>query len=219
MDYVLQAALSGVDRLYFHQGTIGNCVSLLLDSSSTPFLDIYSLLSLWQAYCFWNTTVINAPYYASYFVSQFLGTDGVSRSMPVISSESESESDSSIATYAVYSSSTSTLLRTLIYNSNYYDGTAGTGTPRSNTTVKLSGLPTGIIGSTVTAVRLTAENAAVVIEEGGEVTIGGGMTFGSGCEVVGEQVKERLVAVSDSGGVASVSVSVMESEAVIVDFT
>ena len=27
MDYVLQGALAGVDRLYFHQGTIGNCVS------------------------------------------------------------------------------------------------------------------------------------------------------------------------------------------------
>lgn len=26
MDYVLQGALAGVDRLYFHQGTIGNCV-------------------------------------------------------------------------------------------------------------------------------------------------------------------------------------------------
>lgn len=28
VDYVLQAAINGVDRLYFHQGTIGNCVSL-----------------------------------------------------------------------------------------------------------------------------------------------------------------------------------------------
>jgi hypothetical protein len=27
VDYVLQGALNGVDRLYFHQGTISNCVS------------------------------------------------------------------------------------------------------------------------------------------------------------------------------------------------
>ena len=30
VDYVLQGALNGVDRLYFHQGTISNCVSTLL---------------------------------------------------------------------------------------------------------------------------------------------------------------------------------------------
>ena len=29
MDYVLQAALNGVDRLYFHQGTISNCVRMI----------------------------------------------------------------------------------------------------------------------------------------------------------------------------------------------
>lgn len=27
IDYSLQAALNGIERLYFHQGTIGNCVS------------------------------------------------------------------------------------------------------------------------------------------------------------------------------------------------
>ena len=27
IDYTLQAVLNNVDRLYFHQGTIGNCVS------------------------------------------------------------------------------------------------------------------------------------------------------------------------------------------------
>lgn len=32
MDYALQGALAGVKRLYFHQGTIGDCVSLLIQS-------------------------------------------------------------------------------------------------------------------------------------------------------------------------------------------
>lgn len=27
VDYVMQAMMIGVDRLYFHQGTIGNCES------------------------------------------------------------------------------------------------------------------------------------------------------------------------------------------------
>ena len=29
IDYSLQGALNGVDRLYFHQGTISNCVSVI----------------------------------------------------------------------------------------------------------------------------------------------------------------------------------------------
>ena len=29
MDYVLQGALNSIERLYFHQGTIGDCVSHL----------------------------------------------------------------------------------------------------------------------------------------------------------------------------------------------
>ena len=33
-DYVLQGVLNTIDRLYFHQDTIGNCVSPSLPSSS-----------------------------------------------------------------------------------------------------------------------------------------------------------------------------------------
>lgn len=66
--------------------------------------------------------------------------------------------------------------------------------------------------------RLTAKDAGVTIGQGGAevgaVTIGGGMTFGSGCEVSGEQTGESVAV---SGGVANVVVQ--ESEAVIVDFT
>ncbi|KAF8076004.1 hypothetical protein FPV67DRAFT_1664317 [Lyophyllum atratum] len=50
VEYALQAALNGVERLYFHQGTIGNC-----------------------QYCWF---IVEAPYYGAAFVSEFLGTDG-----------------------------------------------------------------------------------------------------------------------------------------------
>lgn len=143
--------------------------------------------------------MINAPYYGAYFVSQFLGTDGASVSML-------SPSTDNIATYAVYSPSGS-LLRALIYNSNYFDGTGA----RSTATVRLSGLPSG---SSASMVSLTAERATVVVGVSGSVTIGGGMAFGSGCEVSGTQTAKSVAV---SGGVASVSVQ--ESEAVIVDFT
>ncbi|KAI0259233.1 glycoside hydrolase family 79 protein [Gloeopeniophorella convolvens] len=53
VDYVLQGALNGIERLYFHQGTIGNC-----------------------QYCFWGRYTTGAPFYGAYFVSQFFGTDG-----------------------------------------------------------------------------------------------------------------------------------------------
>ncbi|KII96009.1 glycoside hydrolase family 79 protein [Plicaturopsis crispa FD-325 SS-3] len=53
VDYVLQAALNGADRLYFHHGTIGNC-----------------------QYCWWGASAVYTPYYGAAFVSEFLGTDG-----------------------------------------------------------------------------------------------------------------------------------------------
>ncbi|CAL1708072.1 unnamed protein product [Somion occarium] len=75
VDYVLQGALNGVDRLYFHQGTIGNC-----------------------AYCFWGTSSIFTPYYGVAFVSEFLGTDGAKVAML-------DDGTSAIGVYVVYSSS------------------------------------------------------------------------------------------------------------------
>ncbi|KAF5393616.1 hypothetical protein D9757_000409 [Collybiopsis confluens] len=53
VDYVLQGALNGAERLYFHQGTIGNC-----------------------QYCWWGRFTTGAPFYGAYFVTEFLGTDG-----------------------------------------------------------------------------------------------------------------------------------------------
>jgi len=50
IDYVLQGMINGVDRLYFHQGTLGNC-----------------------QYCFWGQSTVNAPFYGAAFVSDFLG--------------------------------------------------------------------------------------------------------------------------------------------------
>ncbi|KAH7916149.1 glycoside hydrolase family 79 protein [Hygrophoropsis aurantiaca] len=58
MDYVLQAALNNVDRLYFHQGTIADC-----------------------PYCFFGQDIVDAPYYGAAFVSDFLGKDGVKLAM------------------------------------------------------------------------------------------------------------------------------------------
>ncbi|KAM5543120.1 hypothetical protein V8D89_002994 [Ganoderma adspersum] len=74
VDYVLQSALIGVDRLYFHHGTIGNC-----------------------AYCWWGTSAVYSPYYGAAFVSEFLGTDGATLA-------ALDGGTSAIATYAVYSS-------------------------------------------------------------------------------------------------------------------
>ncbi|GJE97722.1 glycoside hydrolase family 79 protein [Phanerochaete sordida] len=72
VDYVLQGALNGVDRLYFHQGTISNC-----------------------AYCFWGQTSVFAPYYGAAFVSEFLGSDGATLAML-------DDGTGAIAAYAVF---------------------------------------------------------------------------------------------------------------------
>ncbi|KAI0093447.1 hypothetical protein BDY19DRAFT_983105 [Irpex rosettiformis] len=75
IDYVLQGALNGVDRLYFHQGTISNC-----------------------AYCFWGQSSIFTPYYGAAFVSEFLGSDGAKVAML-------DDGTSALGVYAVYTSS------------------------------------------------------------------------------------------------------------------
>ncbi|EPQ57604.1 hypothetical protein GLOTRDRAFT_59073 [Gloeophyllum trabeum ATCC 11539] len=72
MDYVLQGVLNGVDRLYFHQGTIGNC-----------------------QYCFWGQYTVGAPFYGAAFVSDFLGRDGEKLVML-------DDGSGSIGLYAIY---------------------------------------------------------------------------------------------------------------------
>ncbi|KAI0674810.1 hypothetical protein C8Q78DRAFT_965262 [Trametes maxima] len=79
IDYVLQSALIGTDRLYFHHGTIGNC-----------------------AYCWWGQNAVYSPYYGAVFVSEFLGTDGAKMAML-------DNGSSDLAVYAVYSSSNTPL--------------------------------------------------------------------------------------------------------------
>ncbi|KAH8109882.1 hypothetical protein DFH11DRAFT_1810021 [Phellopilus nigrolimitatus] len=93
MDYVLQGALTGVDRLYFHQGTIGDC-----------------------PYCFWGNSSVFAPYYGAIFVSEFLGT---SSSTHLVMLDAGS---STIGAYASFPDSSSAPTRVLLYNSVYFAG-------------------------------------------------------------------------------------------------
>ncbi|KAF4551086.1 Glycosyl hydrolase family 79 C-terminal beta domain-containing protein 2 [Elsinoe fawcettii] len=46
LDYVIQSVILGLDSLYFHQGTIGNC-----------------------QYCWWGRYSMGAPYYGAYFAT------------------------------------------------------------------------------------------------------------------------------------------------------
>ncbi|KAL0581236.1 hypothetical protein V5O48_000824 [Marasmius crinis-equi] len=75
VDYVLQGALNGIERLYFHQGTIGNC-----------------------QYCWWGRFTTGAPFYGTYFLNTFLGKDGSKLS-------ALDDGTSAVATYVVYNSS------------------------------------------------------------------------------------------------------------------
>ncbi|KAI5118607.1 hypothetical protein M0805_008038 [Coniferiporia weirii] len=174
MDYVLQGALAGVERLYFHQGTIGDC-----------------------AYCFWGTDSVFAPYYGAVFVSDFLGSSSATRFVMIDSGSS------ALGAYAVFSGSSTTPARVLLYNSNYFSG-SGT---RSTASITLSGLSSNI--KVVSVKRLTAPNATSLAGDG--VTIGGSGTFNGACAAAGTQTLEVA---SVSSGKAEVTVN--ESEAVIV---
>ncbi|KAJ3535347.1 hypothetical protein NM688_g6992 [Phlebia brevispora] len=89
MDYVLQGALIGADRLYFHQGTISNC-----------------------AYCFWGESSIFSPYYGAAFVSEFLGRDGAQVAML-------DDGTSEIGVYAIYSASNRPVRLLVVNSNNF----------------------------------------------------------------------------------------------------
>ncbi|KAK7060146.1 hypothetical protein VNI00_000910 [Paramarasmius palmivorus] len=176
VDYVLQGALNGVERLYFHQGTIGNC-----------------------QYCWWGRFTTGAPFYGTYFLNTFLGTDGSKLSML-------DDGSGAIASYVIYNSS-GRPVRLLVYNSDYYTG-SGT---RSSASVSFTGGGLSSSGSK-TVTRLTAPNATSRVDQGAAVTIGSGLTFDGNCNAVGQITKENL---SYTG--STLSVTVKASEAVIVD--
>lgn len=196
IDYVLQSALIGVDRLYFHHGTIGNCVSVSF--SSTLSEEVAYHRTRYQAYCWWGQNAVFSPYYGAVFVSEFLGTDGAK--VAALSNDNLT----GIAVYAVYSSSGAPL-RLLVLNTNYFDGT-GT---RSTAQVSFSGIAT--TSGTKQAKRLTAPSATSRVDQGASVTIGGSGTFAANCARAGTENTEQ-VSVSQS----AFSVAVRAAEALIV---
>ncbi|THH27708.1 hypothetical protein EUX98_g6485 [Antrodiella citrinella] len=145
------------------------------------------------AYCFWGTSSVFAPYYGAAFVSDFLGTDGAGVAML-------DNGTSPLAAYAVYSSNSS-LLRLLLINSNYYDGTASA--TRSSSTFTLTGLQ----ARSAAGKRLTAPSATAL----SNVTISGS-AFSTTCTHTGSAVLED-VQIAPNG---TLSVSLLASEALIV---
>lgn len=147
-----------------------------------------------QAYCFWGSGSVFAPYYGAFFVSEFLGI-GSPRLAMLDSGESE------IAAYAVYDLSTAkTPSRVLLYNSAFFNG-SGT---RGNSSITLTGIP---FSDVVFVKRLTAANASSLTG----VTIGGAGIFDSSCQSTGAQNSEIV----DVYG-RKLVLSVADSEAVII---
>lgn len=179
MDYLLQGAMNQVERLYFHRGTIGNC-----------------------AYCFWGNDTF-APYYGAILVSEFLGSeggvDGSGSRLTMLD-----DGSGSVGVYAIFSTKTSGVLRILIYNSAFFNG-SGT---RSSVSVSLDGFNTTNANATLRAKRLTAPMSTTLAGQG--ITIGETGTFDTSCRPVGKQVYESVAV---QGG--SVNVTLRASEAVI----
>jgi len=170
VDYSIQAALQGVERLYFHQGTIAAC-----------------------PYCWWNSTVVNAPFYGAAFLSSAIGTDAKKVS------QLDNGSDTTAA-YALYNSA-GNVVRLIAINSQFYS--SGT---RPSTSVVFSGLST----SAVQVTRLTAPSAESQTALGGNVTIAG-RSLDSSCKLVGNQGVETVGVV---GG--NLTVTLLASEAVFI---
>ncbi|CAG8945362.1 unnamed protein product [Penicillium salamii] len=181
LDYVLQTVTMGTNALYFHQGTIGNC----MDPSHSPTKYTNNL----GQYCWWGRYNMGSPYYGAYFATMALAN--ADQVAPL------DGQDSSYAAYAIYKSGAP--VKVLLYNSDYY--TTGT---RSSQTYSLSGLT----GSTVTAKRLTAPNATSRVDQGQVPTVAG-RTFANGtCAIQGTEVVETATV---SAGKASFTVGASEA--------
>lgn len=156
-----------------------------------------------KAYCFWGNGSVFAPYYGAYFLSDFLGSEGGTTGSGTKLAQLDSGS-SSLGAYAIYSTTTNTPLRVLLYNSAYY--ASGT---RSSVFVDLSGFSSSL--SNVKVLRLTAPLATSLEAD---VTIGGSAKFDSSCSLSGTQTLESA---SACGGKSTIQVSA--SEAVIIYLT
>jgi hypothetical protein len=187
VDYVLQAMVNGVQALNFHHGTVGNSPydwwGALLNSTTNT----------WTDYTF-------APYYGAVFVSAALaGGDRVA---------SLDDGTSPYAVYAVYDKQ-GALMRLVLYNSDYYNGTNST---RPIHTFVLDGLKGTAAHGSVTAVRLTSNAATDKVEAGQNPSLAGLQFNNVTCRVQGRPALESFKL---KGG--STQIEVKASEAVLVE--
>ncbi|CAG8395580.1 unnamed protein product [Penicillium salamii] len=181
LDYVLQTVTMGTNALYFHQGTIGNCMN--------PFHSPTKCTNNPGQYCWWGRYNMGSPYYGAYFATMALAN--ADQVAPL------DGQDSSYAAYAIYKSGAP--VKVLLYNSDYY--TTGT---RSSQTFSLSGLT----GSTVTAKRLTAPNATSRVDQGQVPTVAGRNFANGTCAIQGTEVVETATV---SAGKATFTVGASEA--------
>ncbi|KAI5865244.1 glycoside hydrolase family 79 protein [Durotheca rogersii] len=147
-------------------------------------------------YCFWGRYSMGAPYYGAYAATALLAKAAYLTAL-----------DDGSTNYAAYVSfgADGSLLRALLYNSDYFDGSGS----RSSQSFELRGLT----GTTLKAKRLTADSATSRVDRGGVVSFGG-QTFTDGnCKISGTEETESL-SISDG----RTTVTLKASEALLVYF-
>ncbi|KAK4500334.1 hypothetical protein PRZ48_008523 [Zasmidium cellare] len=143
-------------------------------------------------YCWWGRYSMGTPYYGAYFAT--LALAGADQIAPL------DNFSSTYGAWAIYSNGQIT--KVLLYNSDYY--ASGT---RSSQTFKLTGLG----GSAVSAIRLSAPFSTSRQDHGQNPTVGG-QTFQNGtCAIQGTAVQENTT-VADGAA----SFTVYASEALLV---
>ncbi|KAI0551143.1 hypothetical protein F4679DRAFT_540541 [Xylaria curta] len=145
-------------------------------------------------YCFFGRYNMGAPYYGAYMATAFMAG---ARSLTALD-----DGSSNYATYVTFDS-VGAPLRVLLYNSDYYGGSA----TRSSQSFELRGL----VGSSVRAKRLVGDSAVARVDRGSKVTFGGQTFMDGDCNIIGSEAFEILTV---SGG--QVTVSVKASEALLI---
>jgi len=190
VDYVLRSMVLGVDRMNFHQGTVGNSPYSWwgADITGVALGDLASA----KRYTY-------APFYGAYFASAALANAGTVAMLDA--------GNTAMAAYAIYGKD-GRLMRAVLYNSVYFNGT-GT---RGSAEYTLTGLPANSLGLAV-ARRLTSAAATDKVEMGQVPNFGGVQFDNLSCAKMGTAMHEAVNVVSGSA-----TFSVRDSEALLVEF-
>lgn len=137
LDRTLRATTIGITRLFYHQSTVN--VGMCLIPENVSIKDVPTCFA--GDFNWWSTNLVNMPFYGAYMAA--LALSGGDQLVAI------DDGTTPYAGYVVYQGGLPSKI--VLINTDYYSGSGD----RSSTTFVVGGLSS----STVTAIRMTADNS------------------------------------------------------------